>query len=78
MCIRDSNTDGSQVAVGTVLSQIQSEKPVAYGSFKLNKAQRNYCATMRELLTIVRLLVEYKHYLLGHPFTIRTDHNVMV
>ena len=71
------DTDASGSGVGAVLQQIQDgkEKVIAYGSKKLSKEQRRYCVTRRELLAIVVFLKEFRRYLLGHPFLIRTDHN---
>ena len=71
------DTDASAIGIGAVLQQMQDgeEKVIAYGSKKLNKQQRRYCVTRRELLAIVVFLREFHHYLLGRPFSIRTDHN---
>jgi len=68
--------DASQCAIGGVLSQIQDgqEKPIAYASRKLSKAEVNYCTTRKELLAIVFFLKYFRHYLLGRKFTVRTDH----
>lgn len=51
------------------------EKVVAYGSYVSTPEQRNYCVTMRELLAVVRFTRQYRHYLLGRPFVLRTDHS---
>lgn len=70
------DTDASQYAIGAVLSQIQEgvERPVAYASRKLSKAEVNYCVTRKELLAIVNFLKYFRHYLLGRRFHVRTDH----
>lgn len=71
------DTDASSLAIGSVLSQEQldgSIKPVAYGSKSLNKAQQNYSVTRKELLAIVEAVDEFKYFLLGRHFVIRTDH----
>ena len=45
------NTDASSHSIGAVLSQVQDsvEKPIAFASRTLTKAERNYCVTRREL-----------------------------
>ena len=40
----------------------------------LNKAEKNYCVTRRELLAIVDSLKSFHHYLYGCNFKVRTDH----
>lgn len=70
------DTDASDVAIGGVLSQIQNglEKVITYVSRSLNKSEKNYCITDKELLAL-RFFVEYfRQYLLGRQFTVRTDH----
>ena len=69
--------DASNSGIGAVLSQVQEgqERVISYGSKKLDKAQRNYCVTRRELLSLVTFIIQYRHYLLGKQFTLRTDHS---
>ena len=74
------DTDASDFAIGSVLSQVQNDKEmvISYVSRSLNKAEQNYCVTDRELLA-VRYFVEYfRQYLLGRQFTVRTDHQALV
>jgi len=52
----------------------EEEKIIAYFSRVLNKAERNYCVTRRELLAMVESIKSSRHYLLGRRFIIRTDH----
>ena len=70
------DTDASATAIGAELIQVQDgqEKVIAYGSLSLSPEQRRYCVTRRELLAVVRFTRQYRHYLLGKPFKIRTDH----
>ena len=70
------DTDASDFGLGTVLSQEQEgcERVIAYASRTLNKAERKYETTRKELLAIVYGLKQYKQYLLGRHFVIRTDH----
>ena len=71
------DTDASNDAIGAELIQVQAgaEKVVSYGSFALTKEQRKYCTTRKELLAVVRFTRQYRHYLLGKKFTVRTDHS---
>ena len=70
------DTDASDEGIGTVLSQVKEGKEhvVAYYSAKLNKAERNYCTTRKELLAVVKSLEHFHPYLYGAKFTVRTDH----
>jgi hypothetical protein len=69
-------TDASNFAVGAVLSQGQhpSIRTVAFESRKLTPAERNYPVHDREMLAVVYALRKWRHYLLGRPVTILTDH----
>ena len=73
------DTDASNVGIGGVLSQIQDGKEcvIAYGSRSLTKSERNYCVTRRELLPLVSFTRHFRCYLLGRPFTARTDHKAL-
>ena len=70
------DTDCSGQAMGAVLSQVQDgvEKVIAYGSKTLNAAQRNYCVTYRELLSLVYFLKYFRHFLIGRKILVRSDH----
>jgi len=70
------NTDAFGAdGTGTVLSQRQDgkEKIISYFSRVLNKAERNYCVTQRELLSLIELIKLF-HYLYSRKFLIQTDH----
>lgn len=72
--------DASNVGVGAVLSQQQedgAEKPIAYFSKTLSSAEKNYSVTRRELLAIVSAAKNFKYFLIGRPFVIRTDHRAL-
>jgi O-acetyl-ADP-ribose deacetylase (regulator of RNase III)/transposase InsO family protein len=71
------DTDASDVSIGAELSQIQEgkERTIAYASNILLPAQRRYCVTRKELLAVVKFTRQFRHYLLGRPFLVRTDHS---
>jgi hypothetical protein len=62
-----------------VLSQVQDrqERVIAYYSKTLNKAERNYCVTRRELLAIVRTLEQFHKCLYRREFHLHTNHSVL-
>ena len=68
--------DTDDRTLGVVLSQDQGgvEQVLAYGSRTLSKPEKNYCVTRRELLAIVFGLRKFRHYLVGWPVLVRTDH----
>ena len=70
------NTNASDVAVGAILSTTVEgvERPIAYFLRVMNSAQRNYCATRRELLAVIAGLQHFRHYLVGATVILRTDH----
>lgn len=85
LCIFDESapvvidTDASGTGIGAVLSQQyqEGERVVAYYSRCLHAPERNYCATRRELLAVVEALKHFRHYVMGRPFQIRTDHSAL-
>lgn len=69
--------DASDVGVGSVLFQESDgvEHPIAYFSKSLNKSQRNYTTTEKELLSIVLSIERFRPYIEGTEFTVITDHS---
>ena len=69
-------TDASNVALGAVLRQGDPGEsfPVAFFSIGLTKPERNYSTYERELLAVVKSCEFFRVFLLGAPFTLRTDH----
>lgn len=69
-------TDASQFAIGSILSQGTpgQDRPIAYASRTLNKAEQAYSTTEKELLSIVWAVKNFRPYLLGRQFKIYTDH----
>ena len=71
------DTDASDKCVGAELIQIQNgkEKIISFASKVLTPTQRKYCTTRKELLAIVVFTRQFRHFLLGKNFIVRTDHN---
>ena len=75
------DVDASDFALGVELSQLDksgNERPIYYGSRRLEKTERNYSATARETLAAVFGCELFSQYLQGKKFILRTDHNPLV
>ena len=59
-------------SLGDVLSQ--EGHPIAYESRRLQPQESSLGIYEKELLAIIHALDAWKHYLLGTPFIIKTDH----
>jgi hypothetical protein len=72
--------DSSDFATGAVLSQQSTEDgkwhPVVFLSKSLSSVERNYEIHDKEMLTIIRAMEEWRHFLEGaeHSFEVWTDH----
>jgi len=73
------DTDASNEGIGAVLSQVQDgeERVIAFASRTLSKAERNYCITRRELLAVVVFCEQFRHFLIGRKFQVRTDNSAV-
>jgi len=69
------DVDCSAFAIGAVAQQWQNGelKVIEYASRTLNRAERSYCATRRELLAMIFAMKHFLSYLQGHRFC-RVDH----
>ena len=72
------DTDASNIGIGAVLSQLGEdglEHVIGYTSRLLTKPERRYCVTRKELLAVVVFTQQFRPYLLGEKFLLRTDHH---
>ncbi|KAI4293213.1 hypothetical protein PAPHI01_2487 [Pancytospora philotis] len=73
-------TDASDYAISGILSQKDDagrEHIVHSYSKSMEKAQRNYSVTDKELLAVVKTLEHFRKYLVGKPFILKTDHQAL-
>lgn len=73
-------TDASERRTGAVLSfgeTWETARPVAYDSYQLTAAEKNYPVHEKELLAIVKALKKFRSSLLGPHFEIMTDHRTL-
>jgi hypothetical protein len=70
-------TDASQEQIGSVLFQVGPdgiERPIAYYSRTLSPAEKNYCISDLEALSVVASCRNFRKYILGSETVIITDH----
>ena len=70
------DTDAKNFSMGCVLQQWQNGelRVIGYASKAFSESELRYCTTRRELTAIIFGLKYYRHFLLGNPFVLRTDH----
>jgi hypothetical protein len=76
-------TDVSKFAIAPILSQFQEEgqwRPVVFWSRKLILPETRYKTHDQELLAMVAVFKQWRHYLEGstHTVEVLTDHNNLV
>ena len=75
------HTDASMVGIGCMLEQydpsVESFRPIAYYSRKLNSAEKNYPTYEQEALAVVVSIKQFRKYLLGQHFVVFTDNSAV-
>jgi len=74
------HSDASGTAIASVLLQPYDKilKPVSFASRKLNKTEKKYSTTEREMLSITYSVKQFEHHILGRLVKIGTDHEPLV
>lgn len=70
-------TDASGQALGATLSN-SNDRPVAYASRALNKAEKNYCTVEKEILGVTWAVRHFRPFLYARKFHIYTDHKPLI
>ena len=74
-------TDASKEGLGAVLSQKQPDghyHPIAFASHTLHGGEKNYHSSKLKFLALKWAITkQFCEYLQYHPFTIRTDNNLL-
>ena len=68
-------TDASSVGLEALLEQ--GGRVIAYASCTLTRSELQYSTIQKECLAAVYAMKQFHHYLLGHPFQLKTDHALL-
>ncbi len=77
--IIDADWSATHNTIGGVLSQMQDgeEKVIAYSAKKLPPSKAKYTPYQGEMLAVIEMLKEWRHYLIPGKFKLRTDHEAL-
>jgi hypothetical protein len=72
----DIESYASQYVIGVVLKH--GGNPIAYHSETLFEAKKNYSTYDKEFYSLVQVLKQWRHYLLGKETILHTDHHPLI
>ena len=73
--------DASPTGIGAVIAHVLavgSDRPIAFTSRALSKAERNYSQLDKEALAIANAVKAFHQYVYGRHFTLETDHKPLI
>ena len=73
----DASSYGLEVIISHIMPD-NSERPIAYPSRSLSKAERNYSQIEKEAVDIIFEMTKFHKYLYDHFFNLVTDHKPSV
>ena len=73
------SSDASDTAIGAVLGQQEDKEPYAiyYISKNMAPAELYYTVIEREFFAVVYAINKFRHYVIGYPTFIHTDHTTI-
>ena len=73
------SSDSLDTSIGAVLRQEEDKKPysIYFISNNLTPAELNYTVTENEFLAIIHAINKFRHYIIGYPTFVHTDHSTI-
>eukprot|EP00253_Pinus_taeda_P021920 PITA_21920 len=73
------SSDALDTTIGAILGQEEDKKPYAiyYISKNLSSAELNYTVTEKEFLAVIHAVNKLRHYIIGYPIVLYTDHSAI-
>jgi hypothetical protein len=71
--------DASDITIGVVLGHEEDKKPyvIYFINKNLTPTELNYTVTEKEFLAIIHAINKFRHYIIGYPVILYTDHSTI-